>query len=58
MVNQINGKLRDVRAAPTGLEQAEAEAIALASEKVSRYLGGRQPRSVIYVADKLINLLV
>lgn len=58
LVIQINGKVRDVRAAPTGSEQAEAEAIALASEKVSRYLGGKQPRSVIYIADKLINLLV
>ncbi len=58
LVIQINGKVRDVCVAPTGLEQIEAEKIALASEKVSRYLGGKQPRNVIYVADKLINLLV
>jgi leucyl-tRNA synthetase len=58
LVIQINGKVRDVCAAPTGIEQEEAEKIALASEKVSRYLGGRQPRSIIYVADRLINLLV
>lgn len=58
LVIQINGKVRDVCAAPTGVEQVEAEKIALASEKVNRYLGGKQPRSVIYIADKLINLLV
>ena len=58
LVIQINGKVRAVCVAPTGLEQIEAEKIALASEKVSRYLGGKQPRNVIYVADKLINLLV
>jgi leucyl-tRNA synthetase len=58
LVVQINGKVRDVRTAPTGIGQVEAEKIALASEKVNRYLNGRRPRGVIYVADKLINLLV
>ncbi len=58
LVVQINGKVRDVRTAPTGIGQVEAEKIALASEKVNRYLNGRRPRGVIYIADKLINLLV
>ena len=58
LVVQINGKVRDVRTAPTGIGQVEAEKIALASEKVNRYLNCRRPRGVIYIADKLINLLV
>lgn len=58
LVVQINGKVRDVRAAPMGIGQVEAEKIALTSEKISRYLNGRQPRGVIYIADKLINVLV
>ncbi|TMC19655.1 MAG: leucine--tRNA ligase, partial [Chloroflexi bacterium] len=58
LVVQINGKVRDVRTAPTGIGQVEAEKIALASEKVNRYLNGRRPRGIIYIADKLINLLV
>ena len=54
---QVNGKLRDTLHAPRGLDRADAEALALASEKVQRQLGGNAPRKVIVVPDRLVNIV-
>jgi leucyl-tRNA synthetase len=54
---QVNGKLRDTLAAPRGLPKEEAEALALASEKVQRQLDGAVPRKVIVVPDRLVNIV-
>jgi len=57
LVVQVAGKVRDRLEVPAGLGQEEALARALASEKVVRALEGRQPAKVVYVPDKLINLV-
>jgi leucyl-tRNA synthetase len=58
LVVQVGGVKRDVITAGVGLGEADALAMALASEKVQRALGGRQPSKVIYVANRgLINLV-
>jgi len=57
LVVQVNGKLRDTLTAPRGLDRAAAEALALASEKVQRQLGGVAPRKVIVVPDRLVNIV-
>jgi leucyl-tRNA synthetase len=54
---QVNGKLRDTLTAPRGLDRAEAEALALASDKVQRQLDGASPRKVIVVPDRLVNIV-
>jgi leucyl-tRNA synthetase len=54
---QVNGKLRDTLNAPRGLDQAAAEALALASDKVQRQLAGASPRKVIVVPDRLVNIV-
>ncbi|HET9811095.1 MAG TPA: leucine--tRNA ligase [Sphingomicrobium sp.] len=54
---QVNGKLRDTLRAPRGLDRAAAEALALASDKVQRQLAGAEPRKVIVVADRLVNIV-
>ena len=54
---QINGKLRDTLSAPRGLDKDAAQALALASEKVQRQLGGATPRKVIVVPDRLVNIV-
>jgi leucyl-tRNA synthetase len=54
---QVNGKLRDTLTAPRGLDRSEAEALALASEKVQRQLAGAAPRKVIVVPDRLVNIV-
>jgi leucyl-tRNA synthetase len=54
---QVNGKLRDTLTAPRGLDRAQAEALALSSEKVQRQLAGASPRKVIVVPDRLVNIV-
>ncbi|MEQ7874036.1 leucine--tRNA ligase [Sphingomonas sp. ASV193] len=54
---QVNGKLRDTLSAPRGLSREEAEALALASDKVRAHLGGGAPRKVIVVPDRLVNIV-
>jgi len=43
--------------AATGLSEEQALALALASEKVRAALNGGRPSKVIYVQDRLINLV-
>ena len=54
---QVNGKLRDTLTARRGLPKEEAEALALASDKVQRQLAGAAPRKVIVVPDRLVNIV-
>ncbi|MFN4114263.1 MAG: leucine--tRNA ligase [Sphingomonadaceae bacterium] len=54
---QHMGKLRDTLTAPKGLPREEIEALALASEKVQRSLGGAPVRKVIVVPDRLVNIV-
>ena len=54
---QVNGKLRDTLTLPKGLPREDAEAAALASEKVVSFLAGKTPRKVIVVPDRLVNLV-
>jgi leucyl-tRNA synthetase len=54
---QVNGKLRDTLNVPRGLDKAAAEALALASDKVRRQLDGAEPRKVIVVPDRLVNIV-
>jgi len=57
MVVQVNGKVRDRLEVPAGVDAAEAEALALASEKVQAHLGGKPPRKVIARPPQLVNIV-
>jgi len=57
VVVQVNGKLRDKFEAEPGLPEAGMETRALALPKVQAALGGRPPRKVICVKDKLVNIV-
>jgi leucyl-tRNA synthetase len=57
LVVQVAGKLRDRLDVNAGLSERDAVKAALASEKVHAALHGRDPSKVIYVADRLINLV-
>jgi leucyl-tRNA synthetase len=54
---QVNGKLRDTLTAPKGADKAALEAMARGSDKVIAFLEGREPRKVIVVPDRLVNLV-
>jgi leucyl-tRNA synthetase len=57
LVVQVGGKVRDKLDVDAGLTEAEATKAALASDKVRAALNGGKPSKVIYVQDKLINLV-
>ena len=58
LVVQVAGRVRDRLRVPAGLDEAAATERALASEVARRALGnGGRPSRVIYVPDKLINLV-
>ena len=56
---QVNGKLRDKVDVPTGIGQAELEALVLARPKVAAALDGRRPDRIIHAGGgRLVNIVV
>jgi leucyl-tRNA synthetase len=49
--------VRDRLTIPVGTSEKEALDLALASERVLAALDGREPSKVVYVPDRLINLV-
>lgn len=58
MVVQVNGKVRERVTLPAGASEAEARAAVFASPTVQQWLGGAEPRRVIYVPGKLFNVVL
>ena len=58
LVVQVNGKVRDRLTVPVGTSEADATAGALASAKVAQQIDGRPPRRVIFVPDRLVNIVI
>ena len=57
VVVQVDGRLRDRLTLDAGLEESAVLEIANGSQKVRAALGGRVPSKVVYVQDRLINLV-
>ena len=57
LIVQVDGKVRDRISVAVGITEDEAKKLALASESVVRQLVGREPRKVIYVPGKLVNIV-
>jgi leucyl-tRNA synthetase len=55
---QVNGKLRDRITVPVNLDEDAVKAMALGSEIIIKFLEGKQPRQVIYVRGRLINIVL
>jgi leucyl-tRNA synthetase len=55
---QVNGKLRATLEMPRDAEQPAAQRAALADERVRKYVDGAELRKVIFVKNKLLNLVV
>jgi leucyl-tRNA synthetase len=58
MVVQINGKVRDRIEVDAGISAEDAEAVALASGKISSWTEGKAVRKVIARPPKLVNIVV
>lgn len=55
---QVNGKLRDTLTVNAEISEEEAKAMALSSEKIQKWLEGKEPKKVIYVKGKLISIVL
>lgn len=58
LVVQVNGKVRDRIEVEKGITQEEALSLALSSGKVNQYAEGKEIAKVIYVPEKLLNIVV
>ncbi|MDR3582001.1 MAG: class I tRNA ligase family protein [Candidatus Pacebacteria bacterium] len=54
---QVNGKTRDTLTVAAGITEDEAKKAALGSAKVQAALGGQAPKRVIWVENKLVNIV-
>jgi leucyl-tRNA synthetase len=57
LVVQVDGRVRARLRVPAGTAEAEAVRLALAAPQVAAHLHGRDPRRVVHVPDKLLNLV-
>ncbi len=55
---QVNGKLRDRVTVPADAGEEDIKAAALGTEGAQKYMEGKQPRKVIVVQGKLVNIVV
>ena len=52
------GKKRDVLQVPAEADRATLEQLALASDNARRFMDGKEPRKVIVVPGRLVNIVV
>ncbi|MFC1639060.1 leucine--tRNA ligase, partial [Patescibacteria group bacterium] len=57
LVVQVNGKVRDRLEVAAGEEESRVVEMALASEAVQRELGGTEPKKVVVIPDRLVNVV-
>lgn len=58
LVLQVNGKVRDMISAQIGISKDDAEKLAFSSEKVQKFIDGKEVIKVIVVPNKLVNIVV
>ncbi|MCC6314276.1 MAG: leucine--tRNA ligase, partial [Thermomicrobiales bacterium] len=56
VVVQVNGKVRDRLRLAADAAEAEAVAMALAAPRIAEALNGAEPRKIVYVPGRLINI--
>jgi leucyl-tRNA synthetase len=58
LIVQVNGKVRDRISVPVEITEGEAKSIALESEGAKRFMGDSEPRKVIYIPRRLVNIVL
>ena len=58
LVLQVNGKVRDMVPAQIGISKDDAEKLAFSSEKVQKFVDGKEVIKVIVVPNKLVNIVI
>jgi len=58
LIIQINGKVRDKVEVEMNISKEEAKKITLSQDKIKKWLGNKKPKKIIYIKNRLINLVV
>ena len=58
LIVQINGKVRDKIEIRSGLDQSQVEGLVMKSEKIKPWVEGKKIQKVIFVPNKLINIVI
>ncbi len=58
LVVQVNGRVRDQFEVPVGISKEEALSLVKERPRIKKYLEGKELKNVIFVPNKLINLVV
>jgi leucyl-tRNA synthetase len=58
VVVQVNGKVRDRITVPAESADDYVKELALSQDKVRQFMGGMEPKKVIYVKSKLVSIVV
>ena len=58
LIIQINGRVRDIIEVKAGISEREAKELTLTRERVKKYLSDKEVKKVIFVAEKLINIVI
>jgi len=58
LVIQVNGKVRDRIEVAANISEDDAKVVALKSEVIQKFLGGKTPQKIIVVPGKLVNIVI
>ena len=58
LIIQINGKMRDKIRISKNLERSEVEKLVLKREVVMKHIGGAQIKKIVFVSNRLINIVI
>lgn len=58
LIIQINGKVRDKIEVKQGISEKEVKEIALSQDKIKQWLDSQKPKKIIYIPNRLINIVV
>ncbi len=58
LIIQVNGKFRDRILTDKGTDKTQAQELALNSQRVKRFISGKTVKNIIYIQDRLINIVV
>jgi len=58
LIIQINGKIRDKVEVKKGISEKEAKKLALSQEKIQKWLSNKKLKKVIYIPNRLINIVI
>jgi leucyl-tRNA synthetase len=58
LIIQINGKVRDKIEVSADISEKEAQKIVLSNDKIKTWLNNQEPKKIIFVKGKLINIVI